>query len=103
MNLLSKLQLLGNSCANKAVVPIMSGRCGMAGDRGFIIRQLPKQQPMQPPKKSLRSNMMPTTPSGKTCEMAMFDAVGKNISNGCMASACATVLQTILFLDTSAG
>ena len=78
MNLLSKLQMIGNACAIDAVIPFTSGCCGMAGDRGFYYPQLTdfatKNEANEVNTKSYNGYYS----SGKTCEMAMFDATGKN-------------------------
>ena len=40
MNLIKKLEKIGNTCAKKADIPFLSGCCGMAGDRGFYFPEL---------------------------------------------------------------
>lgn len=80
MNQLQKLQAIGDSCAEKANIPFLSGCCGMAGDRGFYFPALTAS--------ATRDEAREVYPyshrcegfysSGKTCEMAMSEATGHN-------------------------
>lgn len=78
MNLLSKLKLLGDACAKDADVPFMSGCCGMAGDRGFYYPELTHAATRNEATEVMQKQYDGYYSSGKTCEMAMFDATGKN-------------------------
>ena len=78
MNLLSKLQTIGNACAADAVIPFTSGCCGMAGDRGFYYPQLTNCATKNEANEVSTKQYEGYYSSGKTCEMAMFDATGKN-------------------------
>ena len=78
MNLLSKLQMIGNACAVDAVIPFTSGCCGMAGDRGFYYPQLTDCATKNEANEVITKTYDGYYSSGKTCEMAMFDATGKN-------------------------
>ena len=78
MNLLSKLQAIGKACAIDAVIPFTSGCCGMAGDRGFYYPQLTNCATKSEANEVITKTYDGYYSSGKTCEMAMFDATGKN-------------------------
>jgi D-lactate dehydrogenase len=78
MSLLSKLQVVGNSCSNNSNIPFMSGCCGMAGDRGFYYPELTKAATSKEANEINSEEYDGYYSSGKTCEMAMFDATGKN-------------------------
>jgi D-lactate dehydrogenase len=78
MNLMSKLKMLGDACSNEAVIPFMSGCCGMAGDRGFYYPELTHHATRSEANEVLEKPYDGYYSSGKTCEMAMFDATGKN-------------------------
>jgi D-lactate dehydrogenase len=78
MNLFSKLQTIGNACAADAVIPFTSGCCGMAGDRGFYYPQLTHCATKNEANEVSAKQYNGYYSSGKTCEMAMFDATGKN-------------------------
>jgi D-lactate dehydrogenase len=78
MNNMHKLKKIGDYCAQEAVVPFLSGCCGMAGDRGFYYPSL-----TQAATKAEATEVMSTEydgyySSGKTCEMSLYDATGKN-------------------------
>jgi len=70
--------MLGNACSKESVVPFMSGCCGMAGDRGFYYPQLTHHATLNEASEVLEKTYDGYYSSGKTCEMAMFDATGKN-------------------------
>ena len=78
MNLFSKLQILGKACSENAVIPFSSGCCGMAGDRGFYYPQLTMIATKNEAHEVNEKQYDGFYSSGKTCEMAMFDATGKN-------------------------
>jgi D-lactate dehydrogenase len=78
MNLLAKLKMLGDACAKEADVPFMSGCCGMAGDRGFYYPGLTHAATRNESSEVLQKPYDGYYSSGKTCEMAMYDATGKN-------------------------
>ncbi len=78
MNLISKLQTIGKACAIDAVIPFASGCCGMAGDRGVYYPQLTACATKNEANEVNTKTYDGYYSSGKTCEMAMFDATGKN-------------------------
>jgi D-lactate dehydrogenase len=78
MNLLQKLQTIGNACAEKADIPALSACCGMAGDRGFYYPQLTNSATKDEAGEVNEKSYDGYYSSGKTCEMAMSDATGKN-------------------------
>ena len=78
MNLISKLQLVGNRCSKNATIPFMSGCCGMAGDRGFYYPALTEAATKAEANEINTKQYDGYYSSGKTCEMAMYDATGKN-------------------------
>ncbi|MGL6268211.1 MAG: FAD-binding and (Fe-S)-binding domain-containing protein [Chitinophagaceae bacterium] len=78
MNLHNKLNMLGKACSKESVVPFMSGCCGMAGDRGFYYPELTQHATRNEATEILEKTYDGYYSSGKTCEMAMFDATGKN-------------------------
>jgi D-lactate dehydrogenase len=78
MNLLSKLKVLGDACASESEIPFLSGCCGMAGDRGFYYPELTHSATRKEASEVMQKQYDGYYSSGKTCEMAMFDATGKN-------------------------
>ena len=78
MNLIQKLQNIGNACAIEAVIPFLSGCCGMAGDRGFYFPELTasatKAEALEVKSKKYDGYYS----SGKTCEMALSETTGEN-------------------------
>jgi D-lactate dehydrogenase len=78
MNLLARLKTLGNACSKEAEIPFLSGCCGMAGDRGFYYPELTHIATLNEASEVLKKDYDGYYSSGKTCEMAMFDATGKN-------------------------
>jgi D-lactate dehydrogenase len=80
MGTVKKFVALANYFSNEAVVPLNSGCCGMAGDRGFLFPELTASAT-----RPEASEVLATRPaaegyysSTKTCEMAMTDAVRAN-------------------------
>ena len=66
--------------ADRAVVPLSAGCCGMAGDRGFLFPELTASA-AAPEAHEVRNGHRDANgyySSTKTCEMAMTDAVGAN-------------------------
>jgi len=78
MDLLHKLQNIGNACAEKADIPFLSGCCGMAGDRGFYYPKLTASA-SRPESAEVTANKYDGYySSGKTCEMALHEATQRN-------------------------
>ena len=78
MNLIQKLQNIGNACAMEAVIPFLSGCCGMAGDRGFYFPQLTASATKAEASEVKIKKYEGYYSSGKTCEMALTEATGEN-------------------------
>ena len=78
MNNAGKLKKIGEYCADNAVLPFFSGCCGMAGDRGFYYPSLTKAATKLEASEVGGESYEGYYSSGKTCEMALYDAIGKN-------------------------
>ena len=78
MGSLSKLQLIGKTCAKQADIPTYAGCCGMSGDKGFFYPELTKSATKIEANEVKLSEYDGYYSSSKTCEMALSDAVGKN-------------------------
>jgi D-lactate dehydrogenase len=78
MGLERKFVALASHFSEKADVPIQSGCCGMAGDRGFIFPELTASATAPEAKEVQENEYEGYYSSGKTCEIALSDAVGKN-------------------------
>lgn len=77
MNLIPKLKAIGTACAGQADIPFFSGCCGMAGDRGFYYPGLTHHATRPESDEVQQLNYDGYYSSGKTCEMALCDATGK--------------------------
>jgi D-lactate dehydrogenase len=64
--------------AEGVVVPMHAGCCGMAGDRGFLYPELTKSATGPESKDVVGKEFQGYYSSGKTCEIAMSDAVKHN-------------------------
>jgi len=78
MNLGPKLQRIGSSCAENPYIPFFSGCCGMAGDRGFYYPAFTEAAAKAESKEINSKSFDGYYSSGKTCEMALSEATGKN-------------------------
>jgi D-lactate dehydrogenase len=78
MGLEAKLFQLASFFADRVDVPLMTGCCGMAGDRGFLFPELTASATAPEAGEVKRKNYSGYYSTAKTCEMAMSDAVGKN-------------------------
>ncbi len=76
--LMKKLQQIGDACAVQAEIPMLSGCCGMAGDRGFYYPALTKSATKDEVGEVLVKKYDGYYSSGKTCEMAMSEHSGEN-------------------------
>ncbi len=76
--LLQKLQSIGKACAQTADIPMLSGCCGMAGDRGFYYPKLTRTATKDEANEVNQKKYDGYYSSGKTCEMAMSDGSGNN-------------------------
>jgi D-lactate dehydrogenase len=78
MNNLNQLKTIGEYCSIESTIPFNAGCCGMAGDRGFyypsLITSATKNEAAE-----VNNNIYDGYySSGKTCEMSLNDATGKN-------------------------
>ncbi|WP_395802775.1 FAD-binding and (Fe-S)-binding domain-containing protein [Daejeonella sp.] len=78
MGLERKFVAVASHFSEKTDVPIHSGCCGMAGDRGFIFPELTASATKPEAMEVQKNNYEGYYSSGKTCEIALSDAVGKN-------------------------
>jgi D-lactate dehydrogenase len=78
MGLESKLYEIAARFADKVDVPLNTGCCGMAGDRGFLFPELTAAATAPEAAEVKRAEYSGYYSTAKTCEMAMSDAVGKN-------------------------
>lgn len=78
MGIENKFTKLAQAFAEDVTVPQHAGCCGMAGDRGFLFPELTASATKPEAEEVKRNNYDGYYSSGKTCEMAMADAVGKN-------------------------
>ncbi len=77
MNLLHKLQKIGQSCAEVADIPTFAGCCGMAGDRGFYYPKLTEAATTIEAQEVNQNVYDGYYSSAKPCEMALSAAVGQ--------------------------
>ena len=78
MGLERKFVSIAAHFSNTADVPIHSGCCGMAGDRGFLYPELTESATAPEAMEVKKGTYEGYYSSGKTCEIAMSEAVGKN-------------------------
>ena len=82
MGLVSKLQDIGNACAETCIIPSSASCCGMAGDRGFLVPELTSAATTsEAAEVQCLDEISGYYSTSKTCEMAMTDAVGKNYTS----------------------
>ncbi|HEX7366082.1 MAG TPA: FAD-binding oxidoreductase, partial [Pelobium sp.] len=78
MGLENKFYKLAKAFADEVTIPFNAGCCGMAGDRGFLFPELTESATKLEAKEVNQNLYDGYFSSGKTCEIAMSDAVGKN-------------------------
>ena len=78
MNLMEKLKSIGETCAQKPEIPVLSACCGMAGDRGFYYPGLTACATKAEVTEVEEHVYDGYYSSGKTCEMALSEASQKN-------------------------
>jgi D-lactate dehydrogenase len=78
LGLLPKLQKIGKACANQADIPVLTGCCGMAGDRGFYYPQLTAAATKNEAGEVKQTAYDGYYSTSKTCEIALSEAVGAN-------------------------
>jgi D-lactate dehydrogenase len=81
MGLLPKIQKIGKACAEHAEIPIFSGCCGMAGDRGFYYPKLTEMATKIEANEVNQAVYDGYYSSAKPCEMSLTAAVGKPYSS----------------------
>jgi D-lactate dehydrogenase len=69
---------IAQTYADKVIVPLNAGCCGMAGDRGFLVPELTASATFEEAKEVKQCSAEGYYSSTKTCEMAMSEAVGAN-------------------------
>lgn len=78
MGLEKKFVSVASHFADNANVPVHAGCCGMAGDRGFLFPELTASATAPEAMEVRQGSYDGYYSSGKTCEIAMSDAVDKN-------------------------
>jgi len=78
MGLEGKFVKIANQLANEVMMPLHAGCCGMAGDRGFLFPELTASATLPEANEVKKEEYDGYYSSGKTCEIAMSEAVGKN-------------------------
>ncbi|SDF57078.1 D-lactate dehydrogenase [Mucilaginibacter pineti] len=73
-----KFLKIAESFADQVIVPLHTGCCGMAGDRGFLFPELTASATFAEAAEVKRNEFDGYYSSAKTCEMAMSQAVNKN-------------------------
>lgn len=69
---------LARRCAAEVTVPLSSGCCGMAGDRGFLVPELTASATRSEAAEVSERRYDGYYSSTRTCEMAMGEAVGRD-------------------------
>jgi len=78
MGLEAKFVKIAQQLAHEVKLPINAGCCGMAGDRGFLFPELTASATKPEADEVKEENYSGYYSSGKTCEIALSEAVGKN-------------------------
>jgi len=78
MGLENKFLSVARKLADEVTIPLHAGCCGMAGDRGFLFPELTQSATHHEAAEVKEREFSGYYSSGKTCEMAMSDAVEKN-------------------------
>lgn len=78
MGLQPKLVNIARRLSDHVDVPVSAGCCGMAGDRGFLFPELTRSATLYEANEVLQCDYEGYYSSGKTCEIAMAEATGKN-------------------------
>ena len=78
MGLEAKFVNIARQMADEVNVPVNAGCCGMAGDRGFLFPELTASATQPEATEVNQKQYTGYYSSGKTCEIAMSEAVGKN-------------------------
>ncbi|MBC7388943.1 MAG: FAD-binding oxidoreductase [Opitutaceae bacterium] len=78
MKLNGKLKMVAEACAEKVIIPLHAGCCGMAGDRGFFFPELIKAATKLESDEVKNNNCSGYYSTGRTCEIAMTETTGKD-------------------------
>ena len=78
MGLEAKFVKIAKQLAHEVKVPVQAGCCGMAGDRGFMFPELTASATKPEADEVKEESYNGYYSSGKTCEIALSEAVGKN-------------------------
>jgi D-lactate dehydrogenase len=78
MGLEGKFVKIAKQLSHGVKLPLHSGCCGMAGDRGFLFPELTASATKPEADEVKQENYQGYYSSGKTCEIALSEAVGKN-------------------------
>ncbi|MEJ5995933.1 FAD-binding and (Fe-S)-binding domain-containing protein [Pedobacter sp. Du54] len=78
MGLENKFINIAKQLAHEVNVPLKAGCCGMAGDRGFLFPELTASATKPEAEEVKQQCYDGYYSSGKTCEIALSEAVGKN-------------------------
>ncbi|MBC7418275.1 MAG: 4Fe-4S dicluster domain-containing protein, partial [Pedobacter sp.] len=78
MGLEAKFLKIAQQLAHEVNIPVHAGCCGMAGDRGFLFPELTASATKPEADEVKQHNYDGYYSSGKTCEIALSEAVGKN-------------------------
>lgn len=78
MGIQLKFAAIARHFANEVTIPLQSGCCGMAGDRGFLFPELTASATHYEAEEVKRFTFDGYYSSTKTCEMAMSEAVMQN-------------------------
>jgi D-lactate dehydrogenase len=78
MGLEGRFVSIARQLAEEVTVPMHAGCCGMAGDRGFLVPELTASATAPEAAEVQQREYEGYYSSGKTCEMAMTEAVGRN-------------------------
>ncbi|MBC7617185.1 MAG: FAD-binding oxidoreductase [Pedobacter sp.] len=78
MGLEAKFLKIAQQLAHNVHIPVHAGCCGMAGDRGFLFPELTASATKPEADEVKEQSYNGYYSSGKTCEIALSEAVGKN-------------------------
>ncbi len=78
MGLEAKFLAIATQLADEVKIPVKAGCCGMAGDRGFMFPELTASATQPEADEVKEEAYSGYYSSGKTCEIALSEAVGKN-------------------------
>jgi D-lactate dehydrogenase len=78
MHMVDKLVRVARACNTDVTVPLQSGCCGMAGDRGFLFPVLTASATAAEAAEVTTQSYDGYYSTTRTCEMAMSEAVTKN-------------------------